>query len=206
MRPSPRLFASTALIFPLIFLGSLASQAQVVDAAHPSASIDATHPRASIDATHLGDSINLSGSWAFQPGDDLRWSRPDFDDSHWRIISTQESWQDQAVSRPRDFFWYRLRVRLPVQHAPLSLLFNYSAFPYEVYVNGVLVGRYGQLPPHEKVDGPLIRAFEIPPAGCRRGPHHCYSLLMLVAMGIAVYMGRNRGRARSCARYYSLHQ
>jgi hypothetical protein len=76
--------------------------------------------------------INLSGDWAFQPGDDSRWSRPDFDDSHWRIISTQQSWQDQGVSRPRDFFWYRLHVRLPLQRAPVSLLFGYSAFPYEV--------------------------------------------------------------------------
>jgi len=31
---------------------------------------------------------SLSGDWAFQPGDDSRWSRPDFDDSHWRIRKT----------------------------------------------------------------------------------------------------------------------
>jgi phosphoserine phosphatase RsbU/P len=117
-----------------------------------------------VDATQLGDSINLSGDWAFHPGDDSRWSRPDFDDSHWRIISTEQSWQDQGVSRPHDFFWYRLRVRLPLQHAPLSLLFSYSAFPYEVYVNGQLVGHYGQLPPHERVDTALVRVFEIPPS------------------------------------------
>ena len=70
----------------------------------------------------------------------------------------------QGVSRPRDFFWYRLHVRLPLQHPPLSLLFSYSAFPYEVYVNGYLVGHYGQLPPHERVDTALIRVFEIPPS------------------------------------------
>ena len=128
---------------------------------------DAIHPRASVDARDFGDSIDLSGNWAFQPGDDSRWSHPDFDDSHWRVISTQESWQDQGVSRPRDWFWYRLHVRLPVQHAPLSLLFNYSAFPYELYVNGQLSGRYGQLPPHERVDGALIRVFEIPPSAAR---------------------------------------
>ncbi len=151
MRLSPRLFAFTALMFS----GSLACPAHVVAP---------THPGASLDATNLGDSINLSGNWAFQPGDNSRWSQPDFDDSHWRIISTQQSWQDQGVSRPRDFFWYRLRVRLPAQHPSLSLLFNYSAFPYEVYVNGHLAGRYGQLPPHERVDGALIRVFEIPPS------------------------------------------
>lgn len=151
MRLASRLFASTALIL----LGSLAGRGQA---------IDATHPRASVDATHLGDSINLSGDWAFQPGDDSRWSRPDFDDSQWRIISTEQSWQEQGVRRPRDFFWYRLHVRLPLQHPPLSLLFGYSAFPYEVYVNGYLVGHYGQLPPHERVETALIRVFEIPPS------------------------------------------
>lgn len=151
MRVGSRLFASTALML----LVSLASQGQVASG---------VHPRAYVDAADLGDSINLSGDWAFQPGDDSRWSRPDFDDSHWRIISTQQSWQDQGVSRPRDFFWYRLHVRLPLQHAPLSLLFGYSAFPYEVYVNGQSVGRFGRLPPGESVDGALVRVFEIPPS------------------------------------------
>jgi hypothetical protein len=150
-RVGSRLFASTALML----LVSLASQGQVASG---------VHPRAYVDAADLGDSINLSGDWAFQPGDDSRWSRPDFDDSHWRIISTQQSWQDQGVSRPRDFFWYRLHVRLPLQHAPLSLLFGYSAFPYEVYVNGQFGGRFGRLPPDERVDGALVRVFEIPPS------------------------------------------
>jgi sigma-B regulation protein RsbU (phosphoserine phosphatase) len=149
VRPGSRLFASTTLIL-LALSGSRGRGA------------DAAQPRASLDATRLGESINLSGDWAFQPGDDRRWSRPDFDDSHWRIISTEQSWQDQGVSRPRDFFWYRLHVRLPLQHSPLSLLFSYSAFPYEIYVNGQLVGHYGQLPPHERVDTALVRVFEVP--------------------------------------------
>ena len=78
MRLGSRLFASTVLML----LVSLASQAQGGSGAHL---------RAYVDAADLGDSINLSGDWAFQPGDDSRWSRPDFDDSHWRIISTQQS-------------------------------------------------------------------------------------------------------------------
>jgi sigma-B regulation protein RsbU (phosphoserine phosphatase) len=142
MRVTQRLF----LLMSLIILGSLPSQSQVVD------------------ATHLGDSIDLTGNWRFQPGDDMRWSSPHLDDSHWRVISTLVSWQDQKVSRPRDFFWYRLRVKLPPQHAPLSLLFNYSGIPYEVYINGQLVGRHGLLPPHERVDRALVRVFEIPPS------------------------------------------
>ena len=151
MRADSRLFALIALVL----LVSVAGQGQ---------SASGARPRAYVDATHLGDSLDLSGQWAFQPGDDSRWSRPDFDDSHWRVISTTDSWQDQGVSRPRDFFWYRLHVKLPLQHAPLSLLFNYSAFPYEVYVNGQLVGRYGQLPPKERVDGALVRVFELSPS------------------------------------------
>jgi sigma-B regulation protein RsbU (phosphoserine phosphatase) len=149
MRAVSRLFASAALML----LVSLASQGQVVEA---------VHPRAYLDAAHLGDSINLSSEWAFQAGDDSRWSRADFDDSHWRVISTTDSWQDQGVSRPLDIFWYRLHVKLPLRHPPLSLLFGYSAFPYEVYVNGQLVGRYGRLPPKERVDGALVRVFELP--------------------------------------------
>jgi hypothetical protein len=149
-----------------------------------------------VDAADLGDSINLSGDWAFQPGDDSRWSRPDFDDSHWRIISTEQSWQDQGVSRPRDFFWYRLHVRLPLQHAPLSLLFSYSAFPYEVYVNGQLVGHYGRLPPDERVDGPLWSAFSkfLPRPRAVTSP--LLSDSCVGGDGNRVYLGRNCWGAR----------
>jgi phosphoserine phosphatase RsbU/P len=92
----------------------------------------------------------------------MRWAQPDFDDSHWRVISTLKRWGNQQVSRPRDLFWYRLHVKLPPEHGPLSLLFNYTGIPYEVYVNGKLVGQHGQLPPHARVDAALVRAFTIP--------------------------------------------
>src|SRR3984957_9911416 len=101
MRVGSRLFASTALML----LVSFASQGQVASG---------VHPRAYLDAADLGDSINLSGDWAFQPGDDSRWSRPDFDDSRWRIISTQQSCQDQGVSWPLSKFWDPQHVRLQV--------------------------------------------------------------------------------------------
>ena len=30
---------------------------------------------------------SLDGAWLFQPGDDMRWASPDFDDSRWGSIN-----------------------------------------------------------------------------------------------------------------------
>src|ERR1700761_3371019 len=114
MRPAVRIL----LLGWLFVFGSVSGRAQVVD------------------ATNLGDSIDLSGNWRMQAGDDMQWARPDFDDSHWRVITTLRSFHAQQIGRPKDMFWYRLRIRLPAQHEPLSLLFNYTGIPYELYVNG----------------------------------------------------------------------
>lgn len=97
-----------------------------------------------------------------QAGDDVRWAQPDFDDSNWSVISTLESFQRQRVSRPKDIFWYRLRVKLPAEHESLSLLYNYTGIPYELYVNGRLIGRFGRLPPQTRIDSPVMREFAIP--------------------------------------------
>jgi len=90
------------------------------------------------------------------------------DDSHWRIISRNSPWQDQGVSRPRDFFWYRLHVRLTAQHAPLSLLFGYSAFPYEVTSMASSSDVSAGLPPGTREWMELWSALSNSSFGCRR--------------------------------------
>lgn len=115
-----------------------------------------------VDATKLGDSINLSGNWRMQTGDDMRWAQPDFDDSGWRVVATGESFYAQHIPKPKDKLWYRLHVKLPAEHPSLSLMFGYTALQYELYVNGKLIGTFGKFPPNTEVDMPLNRTFSIP--------------------------------------------
>jgi sigma-B regulation protein RsbU (phosphoserine phosphatase) len=120
-----------------------------------------------IDATQLGDSVDLSGNWRFQWGDDARWTQPDFDDSGWRVISTKKSWSEQGVERRPGFFWYRARVKLPARHGPLSLLSAGSPVSYEIYANGRLIGRLGSFPPQPKTYRGIDRTFSIPDSATR---------------------------------------
>ena len=120
-----------------------------------------------IDATQLGDSVDLSGNWRFQWGDNPRWAQPDFDDSGWRVISTKKSWSEQGMERRPGFFWYRARVKLPEHHGPLSLLSAGSPVSYEIYANGLLVGKLGSFPPHPKNYPGINRTFPIPDSATR---------------------------------------
>lgn len=120
-----------------------------------------------IDATQLGDSVDLSGNWRFQWGDDARWAQPDFDDSRWRVISTKKSWSEQGIERRPGFFWYRARVKLPKHHGPLSVLFGQSPISYQIYANGMLAGQLGSFPPHPKSYREINRTFPLPDAATR---------------------------------------
>ena len=84
--------------------------------------------------------VDLAHSWRFHVGDDAAWAQPDFDDSAWPAIS---------LDAPNDYAgwcWYRLRVQLPAQHPPLSVLVTGGDGTYEVYVNG------------ERLPGPNLRS------------------------------------------------
>jgi hypothetical protein len=84
--------------------------------------------------------VELAHSWRLHAGDDLAWAQPGVDDSAWPAIS---------LDTPNDYagwIWYRLRVELPPQHPPLSLLVTGGDGTYEIYVNG------------ERLPGPRLRS------------------------------------------------
>lgn len=114
-----------------------------------------------VDASAMGQPMNLAGNWRFHSGDDPRYSQPGLPDSDWKVISTDVDWYEHGKLW-NGTYWYRLHVRLPNQHPPLQLLFDYMGNPYEAYVNGTLVGSFGKFPPDFKVMRPLLRTFPIP--------------------------------------------
>jgi hypothetical protein len=100
--------------------------------------------------------VPLDGLWQFHPGDDLRWSSPQFDDSGWASIQAGKTWEEQGYRNLTGFAWYRRHIELaPGAPAATTLaLYLRTAFDpacdsaCEVYWNGVLVGGIGKLPPH----------------------------------------------------------
>lgn len=114
-----------------------------------------------VDATRMGEPVDLAGNWLYHSGDDPSWREPNLPDSGWRTVSTNVDWYAHG-SLWTGTYWYRLHVRLPKDHPPLELLFDYMGNPYQAYVNGTLVGSFGRFPPDPQVMRPLIRTFPVP--------------------------------------------
>src|SRR5438045_694578 len=57
---------------------------------------------------------DLGNSWKVHIGDNLDWSKPDFDDAAWTQTDIAAAW---AKPYPNGFSWYRKAVRLPFNTA-----------------------------------------------------------------------------------------
>ncbi|MGD0890881.1 MAG: SpoIIE family protein phosphatase [Terracidiphilus sp.] len=96
-------------------------------------------------------SVPLDGMWQFHTGDDPAWAAPGFDDSNWEQIAVDQPWGSQGHKGYTGSAWYRLRINVstaPGTNPEFALLFQNVDGPYEVYWNGLLIGRNGSLPPH----------------------------------------------------------
>ena len=113
---------------------------------------------------------DLSGPWRFHIGDDLRWADPSISDTPgedgWETILPGRPWGAQRHYAYAGFAWYRLHLRItpaPDVKTSIQLLLPRVQDACEVYWNGRLVGRYGELPPHPSspaVNAPV--AFTLP--------------------------------------------
>ena len=112
--------------------------------------------------------VELAGPWQFHLGDDVRWASSSFDDSTWEHISVQSSWGSQNYPAYTGFAWYRRHLQIdPVAagKSTYALLIPQVDDAYEIYWNGVPIGRYGTLPPHPRwYYSPLFRTFAVPVA------------------------------------------
>ena len=65
---------------------------------------------------------SLDGLWRFHTGDNPAWADPNFDDSGWSLLRSDQSWSMQGYPGYTGMAWYRLRVQLPPDLNRLSLL------------------------------------------------------------------------------------
>ena len=69
----------------------------------------------SFDLTaQTGPFADLSkANWRFHTGDDPRWDDPTFDDSQWRLLAGNKSWDDQGYRQYSGYAWYRIHIKVP---------------------------------------------------------------------------------------------
>jgi hypothetical protein len=105
----------------------------------------------------------LAGRWAFQPGDDLRWAAPGFDDHVWPRLQVPGSWRRQGFDDLTGMAWYRLRVPSPgPAEEMLGLTLGKIDSAYELYAGGRLLGGVGALPPNPRAEYDRHRTYAIP--------------------------------------------
>ncbi|MDD2797637.1 MAG: acetylxylan esterase [Bacteroidales bacterium] len=97
----------------------------------------------------------LSSDWKFSIGDDMSWTRSDFDDSHWANARIGEAWEKWGFAKYDGFGWYRKTVVIPSKFKKEAerkggLLLNLGKIDDVdfTYFNGSLVGQEGEIPPH----------------------------------------------------------
>ena len=79
-------------------------------------------------------------NYRFNPGDNIKWSNPDFDDSDWKEYKLGEFPVDQW----RGFGWVRFSVQTDssIIATPLGMKL-YLVGAVEIYVDGIAVHKYG---------------------------------------------------------------
>lgn len=86
---------------------------------------------------------SLDGLWRFHTGDNPAWASPDYDDSQWPLIRSDESWTGQGYPAFNGYAWYRFKIQLSGNGQPVGLLLTKIVNGYEIYANGKLIGRSG---------------------------------------------------------------
>ncbi|HWE87103.1 MAG TPA: SpoIIE family protein phosphatase [Terracidiphilus sp.] len=101
----------------------------------------------------------------YHHSDNPAWANPGFDDSAWP--QAQNGGLPSPAYQSDGFFWVRARLQVPAgAAAPLAIeSITHDAAPnvQEVWVNGRLVGRFGDFPPHANpLTHPQMLVFDIP--------------------------------------------
>jgi hypothetical protein len=96
----------------------------------------------------------LDGNWKFSPGDDPRFAAPDFDDSAWLTVRVPT----EEIPMPLGICWIRFQVQLPDTDGPLTLLLPPLGNSYQLFVNGRLVGAFGD----QELRLPAVATFALP--------------------------------------------
>lgn len=91
---------------------------------------------------------NLQGYWKFILGDNMKFAKPEYDDSDWEKIYVPESWQKEGFRNYNGYAWYRKSVELEASASDVLYLdLGRIDDVDEVYFNGHLIGATGSFPP-----------------------------------------------------------
>jgi sialate O-acetylesterase len=94
--------------------------------------------------------ISFNNSWKFSLGDNLKWADPNFNDNQWSTIQVPSPWENEGYNGYNGFAWYRKKVEISDKYLNQNLFLSLGSIDdaAEIYINGVLIGVSGSLPPN----------------------------------------------------------
>ncbi|MHB1936355.1 MAG: SpoIIE family protein phosphatase [Acidobacteriaceae bacterium] len=98
---------------------------------------------------------SLDGLWRFHTGDNPAWADPNFDDSKWPLLRSDEDWARQGYKGYSGYAWYRFQIIVAPRENELSLSLPPILSSYQVFVDGKLAKTVGRMPPHGTGTRPL---------------------------------------------------
>jgi hypothetical protein len=133
--------------------------------------------------------VELDGLWRFHTGDDPRWSDPNFDDSSWPLLHSNQPWAAQGYKGYSGMAWYRFKLVVPQDHKPLTLFVPKIATSYELFANGKPIATVGGMPPHPKDVYSVPHAHSISPSAIGTGKTIAIAIRVWHAPNLAKYYG-----------------
>ncbi len=115
--------------------------------------------------------IELEKKWRFEIGDNMAYSKADFNDVKWDSIDVPEPWENQGFPGYNGFAWYRITFRVPEELRQKALYLKLGRVDGTdmTFLNGKLIGKSGQFPPDYKSAYQVKRRYIIPPEFIRFG-------------------------------------
>ncbi len=129
--------------------------------------------------------VDASTRWKYCSGDDLTWANPELNDSDWKTVDLEKAWQHRNYRQFSGFVWYRQTFELPWPSSELERhsrpgisvgAIHYAC--YSVYVNGRLIGQFGELPPRVEYKPPQRVVFSIPDDALKAGSKFVVAIRM----------------------------
>lgn len=98
--------------------------------------------------------LKFQNSWRYQPGDNLEWANPNFDDAGWYTLDPigLKAYQ-MPDSLWKGYGWWRISFTAdPSTIESIQRLYFYSWGAAEIYLDGKLVTTYGNFSPDSKLE------------------------------------------------------
>lgn len=111
----------------------------------------------------------MTSNWKFQKGDEVTYSKGNYDASNWMNIEPGKIWEQQGMDGYDGFAWYRLEVIVPKklkkeakEKGGLLLYLGKVDDADETFWNGKLIGATGEMPPNYQGAYANPRKYKIP--------------------------------------------